>query len=39
MKDVARSLACAFGDNFYANLRAADNMSFLLSRVPDAARK
>jgi hypothetical protein len=33
------TLACAFGDNFYANLRAADNMSFLLSRVPDAARK
>jgi hypothetical protein len=31
--------ACTFGDNFYANLRAADNMSFLLGRVPDAARR
>jgi secreted trypsin-like serine protease len=33
------TLACSFGDNFYANLRAPDNMSFILGRVPDAARK
>jgi len=33
------TLACSFGDNFYANLRAAENMSFLLARVPDVARK
>jgi hypothetical protein len=33
------TLACAFGDNFYAAVRAPDNMSFILGRVPDAARK
>ena len=33
------TLACSFGDNFYANLRAPDNMSFVLGRVPDAARR
>ena len=33
------TLACAFGDNFYANLRAADNMAFLLARVPDVVRR
>jgi len=33
------TLACSFGDNFYANLRAADNMSFVLGRVPDASRR
>lgn len=33
------TLACSFGDNLYANLRAADNMAFVLGRVPDAARK
>jgi Trypsin len=33
------TLACSFGDNFYAAVRAPDNMSFILSRVPDAARK
>ena len=33
------TLACAFGDNFYAAVRAPDNMNFILSRVPDAARK
>src|SRR5262245_48033956 len=33
------TLACSFGDNFYANLRAADNMNFVLGRVPDAGRK
>ena len=31
--------SCAFGDNFYANLRAADNMAFVLGRVPDASRR
>ena len=33
------TLACAFGDNFYANVHAADNMSFILGRVPDASRR
>jgi hypothetical protein len=33
------TLACSFGDNFYASLRAADNMSFLLARVPDVTRR
>jgi len=33
------TLACSFGDNFYAAVRAADNMSFILSHVPDASRK
>ena len=33
------TLACSFGDNLYAAVRAADNMSFILGRVPDAARK
>jgi hypothetical protein len=33
------TLACSFGDNFYASVRASDNQSFILSRVPDAARK
>jgi secreted trypsin-like serine protease len=33
------TLACAFGDNFYASVRAADNMSFILGRVPEASRK
>ena len=31
--------SCAFGDNFYAAVRAPDNMSFILGRVPDAARR
>jgi len=31
--------ACSSGDNFYANVRAADNMNFILSRVPDATRR
>jgi secreted trypsin-like serine protease len=31
--------SCAFGDNFYAAVRAPDTMSFILGRVPDAARK
>jgi hypothetical protein len=31
--------SCAFGDNFYAAVRAPDNMSFILGRVPDASRR
>jgi V8-like Glu-specific endopeptidase len=31
--------ACSFGDNFYAAVRAPDNMSFILGRVPDASRR
>jgi len=33
------TLACSFGDNFYANLRQADIQSFILSRVPDVSRR
>ena len=33
------TLACSFGDNFYSNLRNADISSFVLGRVPDAARR
>jgi hypothetical protein len=33
------TIACSFGDNFYANLRNADNMSFIVGRVPDAVRR
>ncbi len=33
------TLACSYGDNFYAAVRAAENQSFILARVPDAARK
>jgi len=33
------TLACSFGDNFYANLRHPDISSFILGRVPDAARR
>jgi secreted trypsin-like serine protease len=33
------TLACAFGDNFYASVRAADNQSFILARVPDVSRR
>ena len=33
------TLACSFGDNFYANLRHPDISAFILARVPDAARK
>ena len=32
------TLACSFGDNFYANLRHPDISAFVLGRVPDAAR-
>ncbi len=33
------TLSCAFGDNFYASVRAAENQSFILGKAPDAARK
>lgn len=33
------TLACSFGDNFYANLRQPDISSFILGRVPDASRR
>ena len=33
------TLACSFGDNFYANLRHPEISSFILSRAPDAARR
>jgi hypothetical protein len=33
------TLACSFGDNFYANVRHPDISAFILGRVPDAARK
>lgn len=33
------TLACSFGDNFYANLRQPDIQSFILARVPDAIRR
>lgn len=33
------TLACSFGDNFYANLRQPDIQSFILARVPDASRR
>lgn len=33
------TLACSFGDNFYANLRQSEIMSFILGLVPDAIRR
>lgn len=33
------TLACSFGDNFYANIRHPDISGFVLGRVPDAARR
>jgi hypothetical protein len=33
------TLACAFGENFFANIRHPDISGFVLGRVPDAARK
>jgi hypothetical protein len=33
------TIACSFGDNFYANLRHPDISAFILAQVPDAARK
>jgi len=34
-----QTLACAFGDNFYANIRNPDISAFILGRVPDAGRR
>lgn len=33
------TLACSFGDNFYANIRHPEISAFILARVPDAARR
>jgi secreted trypsin-like serine protease len=33
------TLACSFGDNFYANLRNSSINGFILDRVPNAARR
>jgi hypothetical protein len=33
------TLACSFGDNFYANLRHPEIQSFILDRAPDAIRR
>jgi secreted trypsin-like serine protease len=33
------TLACSFGDNFYANIRNPSISSFILDRAPDAARR
>jgi len=33
------TLACSSGDNFYASVRATDNLSFILGLVPDVSRK
>ncbi len=33
------TLACSFGDNFYANIRNPDISAFVLGRVPDASRR
>jgi len=33
------TLACSSGDNFYASIRAADNMGFILAQAPDASRR
>jgi secreted trypsin-like serine protease len=33
------TLACSFGDNFYANIRNSAINGFILDRVPDAARR
>ena len=33
------TLACSFGDNFYANVRNSSVSAFILDRVPDAARR
>ena len=32
-----QTLACSFGDNFYANIRHPDISAFMLGRVPDGA--
>jgi secreted trypsin-like serine protease len=33
------TIACSFGDNFYANIRHPDISAFVLGLVPDAARR
>ena len=33
------TLACSSGDNFFASVRAADNLSFIMSKVPDVVRQ
>lgn len=33
------TIACSFGNHFYANLRHPDISAFILGRVPDAARR
>jgi hypothetical protein len=33
------TLACSFGDNFYANLRQPDISAFVVARAPDASRR
>jgi hypothetical protein len=33
------TLACSFGDNFYASIRNTDISAFVLGRVPDASRR
>ena len=33
------TVACTYGDNFYANIRNPDISAFILGRVPDAARR
>lgn len=33
------TLACAFGSNFYASIRNSEIQAFVLSKVPDAARR
>jgi hypothetical protein len=33
------TLACSFGDNFYANLRQSEIASFILGKVPDAGSR
>ena len=33
------TLACSFGDNFYASIRNPEISGFVLARVPDAGRR
>lgn len=33
------TLACSFGDNFYASIRNSEISAFVLGRVPDASRR
>lgn len=34
-----QTLACAYGDNFYANIRHPEISGVVLGRVPDASRR